>query len=75
VRLHPMGSQPDMELLSPDQLRVDIDLSKSMPGKQETGISADNIRLPKRVRLQDSVPSILVLTPASIVGQGMIIKP
>ena len=52
-----------------------MDLSKAAAGKQTFPITADNIRLPRDVRLLEVVPSGVELTLAEIEEQEVPIKP
>lgn len=75
IRLHLSGPRSDLDALNPAQLRAKIDLSKAVAGKQTVVINAENLRLPRNVRLRDAVPSSIELTLAEIVEQEISIKP
>ena len=75
VRLHLSGSKSDLDSVNPAELHLKIDLSKAVPGKQIFLISGENMRLPKKVKLLDMVPSSMELTLAAIVEQEVSIKP
>jgi diadenylate cyclase len=53
------GSRSLIRSLSPDQLRVTIDLSNSVTGKNSFAITRDNITLPAGVILKDVIPETL----------------
>ena len=75
VRLHLSGPKSDLDAISPSELSVKIDLSKAVSGKQAFVITADNIRLPRKISLLDVVPSGVELTLAEIVEHEVFIKP
>ena len=75
VRLHLSGPKSDLDAISPSELSVKIDLSKAVSGKQVFVITADNIRLPRKISLLDVVPSGIELTLAEIVEHEVFIKP
>jgi len=75
VRLHLAGPRSELDAINPSQLNVKVDLSKAAAGKQTFPITADNIRLPRDVRLLDVVPSGVELTLAEIEEQEVPIKP
>ena len=74
VKLHLTGPKPDLDSLTPYQLSVKIDLSKSMPGKQTFVITEEEIKLPRNVQLLDAVPSNLTLTLSSIMEHDIPVK-
>ena len=75
VRLHLSGPKSDLDAISPSELSVKIDLSKAVSGKQAFVITADNLRLPRKISLLDVVPSGVELTLAEIVEHEVFIKP
>ena len=75
VRLHLAGSRSDLDSINPSQLNVTVDLSKAAAGKQTFPITAENIRLPRDVKLLDVVPSGVELTLAEIEEREVPIKP
>jgi diadenylate cyclase len=75
IRLHLSGPKSDLDEINPLDLSVKIDLSKAVTGKQEFVITADNLRLPRKINLLDVVPSAVELTLAEIVEQEVFIKP
>jgi len=75
VRLHLAGSKSDLDSINPAVSNVKIDLSKAVSGKQTFLITEENLRLPRKVKLLDIVPSRMELTLASIVEHEVNIKP
>ena len=75
VQLHLSGPKSDLDAINPAELRVKIDLSKAVSGKQPFVITAENIRLPRKISLLDVVPSGIELTLAEIVEHDVFIKP
>jgi len=75
VQLHLSGPKSDLDAINPTELSVKIDLSKAVSGKQPFVITAENIRLPRKIRLLDVVPSGIDLTLAEIVEHEVFIKP
>jgi uncharacterized protein (TIGR00159 family) len=75
VRLHLAGPRSDLDSIHPSQLNVKVDLSKAAAGKQTFPITAENIRLPRDVKLLDVVPSGVELTLAEIEEREVPIKP
>jgi diadenylate cyclase len=75
VRLHLAGSRADLDSINPSQLNVTVDLSKAAAGRQTFPITAENIRLPRDVKLLDVVPSGVELTLAEIEEREVPIKP
>lgn len=75
VQLHLSGPKSDLDAINPAELRVKIDLSKAVSGKQPFVITAENIRLPRKISLLDVVPSDIDLTLAKIVEHDVFIKP
>lgn len=75
VQLHLSGPKSDLDAINPSELRVKIDLSKAVSGKQPFVITAENIRLPRKISLLDVVPSDIDLTLAEIVEHDVFIKP
>ena len=75
VRLHLAGSRSDLDSINPSQLNVTVDLSKAAAGKQTFPITAENIRLPRDVKLLDVIPSGVELTLAEIEEREVPIKP
>ncbi len=75
IRLHLSGSKSDLDTVNPADLSVKIDLSKAVAGPQTFVITAENMRLPRNVRLLDVVPSSVELALAEIVVQAIGIKP
>ena len=75
VRLHLAGPRSDLDSINLSQINVKVDLSKASAGKQTFPITADNIRLPRDVKLLDVVPSGVELTLAEIEEREVPIKP
>ena len=75
VQLHLSGPKSDLDAINPAELRVKIDLSKAVSGKQSFVITAENIRLPRKISLLDVVPSDIDLTLAEIVEHDVFIQP
>ncbi len=75
VRLHLAGSRSDLDSINPSQLNVTVDLSKAAAGKQTFPITAENIRLPRDVKLLDVIPSGVELTLAEIEEREVPIMP
>jgi len=75
VRLHLAGPRSDLDSINLSQINVKVDLSKAAAGKQTFPITADNIRLPRDVKLLDVVPSGVELTLAEIEEREVPIKP
>jgi len=75
IRLHLSGPKSDLDAVNPSELSVKIDLSKAVSGKQAFVITADNMRLPRKISLLDVVPSGIELTLAEIVEHEVFIKP
>ncbi len=75
IRLHLSGPKSDLDAINPSELSVKIDLSKTVSGKQAFVITADNLRLPRKISLLDVVPSAVELTLAEIVEHEVFIKP
>ncbi len=75
VQLHLSGPKSELDAINPSELRVKIDLSKAVSGKQAFVITAENIRLPRKISLLDVVPSDIDLTLAEIVAHDVFIKP
>jgi diadenylate cyclase len=75
VRLHLAGPRSDLDSINPSQLNVTVDLSKAAAGTQTFPITAENIRLPRDVKLLDVVPSGVELTLAEIEEREVPIKP
>jgi len=75
VRLHLAGPRSDLDSINPAQLNVKVDLSRAAAGKQTFPITAENIRLPRDVKLLDVVPSGVELTLAEIEEREVPIKP
>lgn len=75
VGLHLGGARADLDALNPSQLSIKIDLSKAVPGKQSFLITAENIRLPRKIKLLDVVPPSVDLNLAEIVEQEITVKP
>lgn len=75
VQLHLSGPKSDLDGVNSDALSVKIDLSKAQAGKQSHVITAENMRLPRKVNLIDVVPPSVELTLAEIVEQEVLIKP
>ena len=75
VQLHLSGPKSELDAINPSELNVKIDLSKAVSGKQAFVITADNMRLPRKISLLDVVPSDVELTLAEIVEQEVFIKP
>lgn len=75
VRLHLAGPRSDLDSINPSQLNVTVDLSKAAAGTQTFPITAENIRLPRDVKLLDVVPSGVELTLAEIEQREVPIKP
>lgn len=73
VRIHLVG--PKSNLINIEDLRVKINLSKAVSGKQNYVITADNINLGKKVKLVDAQPSSLRLDLVELVERELIIKP
>jgi uncharacterized protein (TIGR00159 family) len=62
VKLSLGGSRSLIRSISPDQLRVTINLSNSVIGKNAFAITRDNITLPAGVILKDVIPETLEVT-------------
>jgi uncharacterized protein (TIGR00159 family) len=62
VKLSLGGSRSLIRSISPDQLRVTINLSNSVNGKNAFAITRDNITLPAGVILKDVIPETLEVT-------------
>lgn len=75
VQLHLSGPKSDLDAINPTELNVKIDLSKAVSGKQPFVITAENLRLPRKISLLDVVPSSIDLTLAEIVKHEVFIKP
>lgn len=75
VRLHLTGPRSDLALIDPDGLRVTIDLSKAVAGKQTFVITSDNMRLPRGIELLDVVPASIELSLAALTEREIPIKP
>ncbi|MGD2097104.1 MAG: diadenylate cyclase [Desulfobacterales bacterium] len=75
VRLHLVGSKSDLDSINPSQLSVKLDLSKTVAGKQTFLITAENIQLPKDIKLLDVIPSSIELHMAEIEEREVAIKP
>jgi len=75
VRLHISGPKSNLALINPLEMGVKIDLSKAVPGNQTFVITADNMRLPREIKLLDVIPSSIQLTLAEIVEREVAIKP
>jgi uncharacterized protein (TIGR00159 family) len=75
VRLHLSGPESDLNTIDPSELNAKIDLSKAVAGKQVFVITAENLRLPRNVRLLDVVPPRVELALAEIMEQEIEIKP
>ena len=75
IRVHLSGSKSDLDAVNPSEMSAKIDLSKAVSGTQTFVITADNMRLPRNVRLLDVVPSSIELALAEIVSQEISIKP
>jgi hypothetical protein len=75
VRIHLTGSKSDLNQIKPLQLNAKIDISKVSAGTHSFLIAANNIHLPRGVKLLDVVPSSIQLTLAELVEQEVVIKP
>jgi hypothetical protein len=75
VRLHLVGQKSNLICINPDQLRVKLDLSKAVSGKQSFVITNENSRLPKGINLLDVVPSNVEFTLAEIIEQAVSVEP
>jgi len=62
VKLRLGGSRSLIQSISPDQLRVTINLNNSVTGKNAIAINRDNITLPAGVILKDVIPETLEVT-------------
>ncbi len=75
LQLYLAGTKSTLDALNPSDLNVKIDLSPYGPGTQSVFITSENIRLPKGVRLLETLPSSLELTLAAITEQWATITP
>jgi len=75
VQLHLSGSKSDLDDLKPADLRVKLDLSKAVAGKQVFGLTGDTLRLPRNVSLLEIVPTGIALQLAEIEEQEVSIQP
>jgi uncharacterized protein (TIGR00159 family) len=75
LQLYLAGTKSTLDALKSSDLRVKIDLSAYGPGTQSVFITSDKIRLPKGVKLLESLPSSLELTLAAITEQWADITP
>jgi YbbR domain-containing protein len=75
LQLYLAGTKSTLDALQPLDLRVKIDLSAYGPGTQSVFITSDNIRLPKGVKLLETLPSSLELKLAAITEQWAEITP
>lgn len=75
IRLHLSGPKSALDAVSPSEMGVKLDLSKSVAGKQTFVITSENLRLPRNIRILDVVPSSIELTLAEIVKQEVAITP
>jgi uncharacterized protein (TIGR00159 family) len=62
VKLRLAGSRSLIRSISPDRLRVTINLNNSVTGKNVIAITRDNITLPAGVILKDVIPETLEVT-------------
>jgi len=75
VRIHIAGEASDLNMLSPNQFKVTLDLSKAHEGDQTLPISGENINLNKGIQLIEIEPSSVQLTLANIVEQYLPVIP
>lgn len=61
VQLFLQGSGPLLKSIQPDQIRVNLDLSKALPGKNVFDFKAQNIALPPGVQLKMTDPPLLTV--------------
>ena len=75
VRLHLKGPKSELDLLSPSDLAVRMDLTRAGPGKADVIITGDNLRLPRGISLLDVEPEFLSLTLYGIREKEALVDP
>jgi diadenylate cyclase len=75
MQLYLSGTKSTLDSLNSADLSINVDLSKYGPGTQTVYITSDNIRLPRGVKLLETIPSKLELTLAAITEQRAVISP
>jgi len=75
VRIRIAGEALDLKMLSPNQFRVTLDLSRAVEGDQTLAITEENIQLTKGIQLIDVEPSSIQLTLAFIVEKYLPVIP
>ena len=75
TRVHLAGPKSQMDGLTAENLRVRIDLSNAMPGKQTFFVSRENLNLPKKVDLLDADPPEINLAIEETVDMEVPVTP
>lgn len=75
ANLHLAGDEATLDDLDPQRVKVKVDLSTALPGRQTVVITADDVRLPRDVRVLDVDPSSFEVTLNAIVERDVPVVP
>ncbi|MBN1828242.1 MAG: diadenylate cyclase [Deltaproteobacteria bacterium] len=75
IRLYLLGPKTELESLAASGSGITVDLTNGKPGKNLFTITAENIKLPKKVTILDAQPSQLSLALSELVEREIAVKP